>query len=568
MNTINKLKALIARHKMLSITFILILIGGLYYIRSKSTNTSAEIRYVLGSVKKDTIVSSINGTGQVSALNQIDIKSTVSGKITYVGVEPGKNVGNGKILFNIDNTEAQKAVRDASISLKSAQIDLSKTQIQNSDINLNTNLAKAYDDGFSTVLNTFLDLPGVMSGFNNTFFQSTIIKNGQINVDWYESQVNAIDKDDVKEYKKRFTDSYDLALKAYNTTFSNYQKVSRTSDNKTLEDLIGETYNTLKLISSAIKNANNYIDFVNTSIEKTNNNPPAIIATHQASLNQYTSKTNTDLQNLLSIENEIQSNKDAFNSNDLNTESLKLSITQKENTLKDTQDNLKNYSITAPFDGIIASVPVQKNENINTGTVLCTIITNKQTGIISLNEVDVAKVKLGDKASITFDAIPKLSITGKVSEIDPVGIVSQGVVNYNVKISFDTNNPNVKTGMSLSANIITDTKENILIVPNTARKQQKRGSYVEMFDAPLSNPPQGVQGSVSSTPPRQQPITTGISNNFSTEIISGLNEGDKIVIRKITPTTGTTSTSAPSILGSSTGRGFGGSATRTSTPTR
>ena len=122
--------------------------------------------------------------------------------------------------------------------------------------------------------------------------------------------------------------------------------------------------------------------------------------------------------------------------------------------------------------------------------------------------------------------------------------------------------------MSLSANIITDTKENILIVPNTAIKQQKRGSYVEMFDAPLSNPPQGVQGSVSSTPPRQQPITTGISNNFSTEIISGLNEGDKIVIRKITPTTGTTSTSAPSILGSSTGRGFGGSATRTSTPTR
>ncbi|MDD5433706.1 MAG: hypothetical protein PHE77_03610, partial [Candidatus Pacebacteria bacterium] len=57
---------------------------------------------------------------------------------------------------------------------------------------------------------------------------------------------------------------------------------------------------------------------------------------------------------------------------------------------------------------------------------------------ISLNEVDVAKVKIGQRAIITFDAIDELEITGKVEDVDTIGTVSQGVVSYNVKIIFDT----------------------------------------------------------------------------------------------------------------------------------
>ena len=80
---------------------------------------------------------------------------------------------------------------------------------------------------------------------------------------------------------------------------------------------------------------------------------------------------------------------------------------------------------------------------------------------------------------------------------------------------------------------------------------------MQMFDTALPAPTAGTQGSVSPVPPKNQTVVTGISDGTSTEIVSGLNEGDEIVSKKITSTTKTTATTVPSILGSA-GRGGGG----------
>jgi HlyD family secretion protein len=265
---------------------------------------------------------------------------------------------------------------------------------------------------------------------------------------------------------------------------------------------------------------------------------------------------------LLAIEAEIQSNKDAYTNSTLDTQSSQLSITQQENSLQTAKDNLSYYSIYAPFDGIIASVPVQKGQNVGSGTTLSTIITTKQIANVSLNEIDVAKIQLGQKVTLTFDAIPNLTITGKIAQIDSVGTVSQGVVNYNVKISFDTYDSSVKPGMSVNAAIITNVHQDVLTVPNGAVKTSGGASYVQTFSAPLPAPAAGVQGSPSAVPPTSQTITVGISNNTSTEILSGLNEGDTIVTRTISPTGTTATTTAPSILGTPGGGARGGGAIR------
>jgi HlyD family secretion protein len=551
----NKLKLYFNSHKIISLIIIVVILGGGFYLYKKSTATTGEVRYVLGAAIKGTIISSITGTGQVSALNQINIQPQVSGTLTYVGVKPGDDAGDGRLLFSIDDTDAQKTVRDAEVSLQSAQISLSKLQLQDSNTNLNAGLAKAYDDGFSAVINTFLDLPGIMSGLNNMFFTSTINKNGQWNIDWYQGQVTTMDAHTVLTYRQNFMDAYNAALTAYNANSDSYKSASRSSDNTIIDALVSQTYDTAKLISSAIKSANDYINFVNASIESVNTNTaPVVVAQNQTTLNGYTAQANNDVQNLLSIETEIQTNKDAFNSTDLDTQSAQLNVTQAQNALQDAKNNLSYYSIYAPFSGIIASVPVEKGYNVGSGTTLATIITTQQLATISLNEVDVAKIKLGEQATITFDAIPDLTITGKVTEIDSIGTVSQGVVNYNVQISFDTNDTRVKPGMSLTAAIITDVEQNVLTVPTSAIKTQGGASYVQMFDAPLPAPLPGVQGSPSLTLPREQAVTIGISDNTATEILSGLNEGDEIVTRIIAPTTAK-ATTAPSILGGATGRG-------------
>jgi RND family efflux transporter MFP subunit len=560
-NFLVKIKTYAVAHKIISSIILIVVIGGGYSIYKKNTSTTGEVRYVLGTATKNTVISSITGTGEVSALNQISIQPQVSGLITYVNVKPGDSVGDGRLLFTIDDTNAQQAVTNAEASLQSAQINLSKIQLQNSSTNLNSTLAKGYDDGFSTVSNTFLDLPGIMSGLNDMFFTSTISKNGQWNVDWYQGQVSASDNDAVIVYKQNFTTAYNTALKAYNDNFNNYKSTSRSSDNNTIDAIVSQTYDTIKLISSAIKSAGNYIDFVNASIKKNNGNVPAIISDNLTTLGGYTSQTNNDLQNLLSAKTQIQTNKDSFTSSDLDVQSSQLSVTQAQNSLQQAKNNLAYYSIHAPFSGIIASVPVQKGANVGSGTTLATIITTAQLASISLNEVDVSKIKLGEQATITFDAIPGLTITGKVSQIDSIGTVSQGVVNYNVQISFDTNDTRIKPGMSLNAAIITNVEQNVLTVPNSAVKTQGGSSYVQIFSSPLPTPLPGVQGSPSLSLPIEQTVTIGISDNTQTQILSGLNEGDQIVTRAISPSTTTTTTTAPSLFGSTTNRA-GAGATR------
>jgi RND family efflux transporter MFP subunit len=428
-------------------------------------------------------------------------------------------------------------------------------KIQKSNENMNSDLAKSYDDGFNNVSNVFLDLPGIMSGLNDMFFKSSAGTQQQWNIDWYEGQVGGLDRDKAVVLKQNLIDSYNKAKKAYDLNFDNYKIVSRTSDDATIETLIKQTYDTTKLISDVIKNSNNYIDFINAVMQKNNTDIPNLIPTHKAILNTYTAKTNTHLVNLLGVTTNIKSFRDAFPSASLDIQSAELSVRQRENALQDAKDKLSDYFIRAPFSGTLATLNIKKSDSVSAGTSVGALITKNKIAEISLNEVDVAKVKIGQKATLTFDAIPDLSISGSVADIDTIGTVSQGVVTYVVKISFDTQDERIKPGMSVSSNIITDIKQDVLVVPNSAIKSQGGESYVEVFGAPLPAPADGLIGSISSTAPNKIGVQVGLSNDKDSEIISGLNEGEEIVSRTISSTNTKTTTSTPSLFGSGGGGG-------------
>ena len=159
------------------------------------------------------------------------------------------------------------------------------------------------------------------------------------------------------------------------------------------------------------------------------------------------------------------------------------------------------------------------------------------------NEVDVVKIALGQKVVITFDALPNFSATGKVASIDTVSTTSQGVVSYGVKIALDTNDDSIKPGMSASMNIITNVKQDVLMVPNAAVKTQGGAKYVQVL----------VNGVL-----QQKPVTVGLANDTDTEIITGLSAGDDVVTQTIT--SGSSTTATTSATRSALGRGLTGGA--------
>jgi len=562
-----KIKAYILAHKIISSAILLVFIGTSYLGYKKITSTAGDIRYLTAKVAKGTVIASISGSGQVSSLNQVDIKAKASGDVVYLAAQNGQKIRTGELIGELDDKDAEKSVRDAEVNLESAQISLSKLKIQNSSDNLNADSAKTYDDAFNTLSNAFLDLPGIMTGFDDMFFKNSATT-GQNNINWYGEQATQADQDQANILKQDLIDSYNKATAAYNATFETYKTISRTSDNATIGNFVSQTYDTVKLISDAVKDANNYINFVNNSMQKNSFAIPAIIAANLASLNTYTSKINTHLSNLLADKTNIKNNTDAFPNADLDIQSAELSLEQKQNALQDAKDKLADYFIRAPFDGTLASINIKKSDSVSAGATVATLITTKQLAEISLNEVDVAKIKIGQKSTLTFDAIPELTISGVVADIDTVGTVSQGVVSYTTKLSFDTQDSRVKPGMSVSATIITDIRQDVLTVPNSAIKSQAGTSYIEMFDTPLPPSTDGLIGSISKTAPNKIPVEVGLTSDTESEITSGIKEGDEIVTRTITPSA-TTTTSAPSIFGGAGGnRTTGGGGVRIGTTGR
>ena len=543
-NILEKLSAFrnfISSHKKISIiVFILIIIIG-YFGYKKFFVAVVPTQYVTTQVVKGNVVESITGSGQVSVLNQIDLKSKNSGTIVYVGVNSGDVVKKGKVLFSLDTHDAKKAVRDALINLESSQLSLDKLKIQNSNDNMNANLQKSYDDGFSFVSSALSDLSSTILGLSTILNQQNLSNNavrpnGSLAL----------------TYRTNAELSYYKAKSAFDKNLADFRLIDRNSPKADIENILNETYDTTSLLSVAIKNTKNFVDYLVNDTGR-----PSDYTSSTNSLVSYTNTIDGDLSNISSSKSNIKNYKDTFPNSDLDIKGAILSMEQRQNSLQDAKDALSDYYVVAPFDGTISSVTA-KSGDIASG-VLGSIVTNQKLATISLNEVDITKIKLGQKATLTFDAIDGLSITGEVVEIDTVGTVSQGVVSYNVKISFDVKDSRIKPGMSISATIITNTAQDVLIVPNSAVKTKNKTSYIEVFSSPLAPVVSGSQGSISLVLPNQIQIQTGLVNDVSTEIISGLKEGDIVVTKTITGTSVSTATQTPSILGAIGGNRSGAS---------
>jgi RND family efflux transporter MFP subunit len=256
---------------------------------------------------------------------------------------------------------------------------------------------------------------------------------------------------------------------------------------------------------------------------------------------------------------QLKASKDAADANYARQDAV---IAQSQTSLSNAALSLQQFSptITAPISGVITGLSLQQGSVIpaqainSNNTISSQDIANITTsGVpvvsVSLTEIDVPKVQIGQKATLTFDAFPDKTFTGTIFSINTTGSVSSGVTTYPVTITLDSANEQIYANMSANSSIITATKDEALYVPTSAVITQNGETVVRE----LSN------GKVTYIP-----VTTGISSDTDTEIISGVSEGDKVITAVITPTASSGATTSSSPFSSLSRLGGGGGAVRTS----
>jgi RND family efflux transporter MFP subunit len=197
-------------------------------------------------------------------------------------------------------------------------------------------------------------------------------------------------------------------------------------------------------------------------------------------------------------------------------------VEQAQIALDQAQLALQQAQIVAPFDGVVTQVNIKLGQNAGSGGSAIQIadLDHLQT-VVNMSEIDINRIKDGQTAQITMDALPDASLQGTVTLIAPAGVLSQGVVNYPVTVDLTPPFDGVKTGMTSNVSIVVDERDNVLTVPNRAIRTQGRQKVATVLF-------EGQQ--------MQVPVQTGLASDTATEITSGLKEGDVVVLNATTAT--------------------------------
>jgi macrolide-specific efflux system membrane fusion protein len=532
---IGTIKGFAAKHKIISILAVVIILGGGYWWYQSAKSTGGINHYVLAEATSGTVITSVAGTGQISASDQIDIKPEVSGKIVYLNIPKGSDVKEGTLLAQIESRDALKAVQ-------SAENDLQGAQLSTQDISgaAKDDLDLSYSNGLDALTTTLGDLTSMKSDLDNIFLQSSY-NGSDSDINYYLNFVNFYDdknKDTsfwTVDAKKKYSDMQ----KEIDSVELTGWAINKNSQSAQIDNSINDTYVATKTFLDLIRQTSNLVQRYQKISATQSLTTPIKTATTTTQMTQLSSSLALlvkDVNALSAAKADILAKKEAFSKIGVNTQSQNLNIQQYKNALANAKDNLAKYYIYAPIDGTISASDstIRVGDTVSSGTLLGSIITQKKIIGISLNEVDAVKIKKGQKATIAFDALPTLSATGSVIDIDSVGTVSQGVVSYGAKIALDIMDTQIKSGMSGSVNVITETKQNVLTVPNSAVKSKSGNYYVLVLSQKQDlTSPTASQGFLSEIAPIQKTVEIGIADDINTEIISGLSEGDQVVSRTI-----------------------------------
>lgn len=569
------------------------LLGGffLYKKKTSSQKSQGDQSVSTATVKRTDISSELTASSSLSPKDTYEVTSLVEGEVIEANFEEGDVVEKGQILYRMDASSmdsdlssAQTSLQRAKESAQTAQSDYAEETariagntyrstasgyiktlyIKEGDkVNNGTKIADLYDDSVMKITVPFLSgeaaeinvgdeaavtledtgeqISGtvtVVSSMEETLSGGRLVKNVTVEV----SNPGGLTTDTAASVT---VDGFVCSAEATFTAKTETTLSVELSGNKSLE------------IEKLLLHEGSYVD-------------------KNSDLFRVTAKT---------AEEYLKEFKDAVESADDNLENA-------ENKLSNTQDNVDDYTITAPISGTVITKNAKVGDKISkssSGTTTMAVIYDLSTMTLemSVDELDVSSIKVGQSVEITADAVEGETFAGTVTNVSLQSSYSNGVTNYPVTVTLDDTG-SLLPGMNVDAKIILDSSENALVIPASAlmrgnrvyvkkssdstenadtqrngssdnagdadSERKNHGDGTQNADSADRQPDAGAEASGSSKGSGTDnssskstgsgksgssnvpdgfeavQVTTGIINDDYVEILSGLSEGDEVYI--------------------------------------
>jgi HlyD family secretion protein len=592
--------------KYIIILFIIIAIvsGLIYYFKFRTVST--DIKQQFASVSYGQISSSIKGTGTLISSDKTDISARVSGTILKVNFKEGDKVKAGDIIFEMDDTDGIAKVRQLNDSINQAKITS------------NNNLSSIYKLNltapFSGQISNIQVKTGDITGKNSTILTLTDLSKLKIQIPFNASAIGVIKVNQpITLYIADIMQSVTGKI-----VYANNKAFPSTSGGQiffveALIDNPGSLSKGMKasgevISENGIIQSTDYgiFDYQNSSVIKCD--AGGIVTNVNVKDSQFVNEGDLLVQ---------------FKNDDLelSRESYQSKLADLDKQLGDANKQLENYKVSTPVDGVITKQTMRVGDVLKQGDVASSVSNNLHMEFsISFDELDIAKVAVGQKTLVTIDALPETltrPMIGTVSKIALEGTTSSGVTTYPVTISLEGND-RLKLGMNANAQVMVLEKNDILRLPIAAVQKRGNRAFVMVigsndsgttaFNSSTSSSSIDAQGNAENRRNRnqnsgqnigeqgnsnrqnnggssgnnsvnnmwagnaqvqqyyanavQKVVEVGISNENFIEIVSGLNEGDRVLLPPVIATQATTNTNNPRTgvpgMGGIGGGGFGG----------
>jgi HlyD family secretion protein len=196
--------------------------------------------------------------------------------------------------------------------------------------------------------------------------------------------------------------------------------------------------------------------------------------------------------------------------------------------LSQSEEDLRNATIGSPIDGVVLSRDREVGDAVSSiltmgsgATLVMTLGDLREVYVKGkVDESDIGKVYLGQSARITVESYKDRNFAGKVTKISPMGVEKDNVTTFEVRVSISNESRKLMATMTANAEIMLEERKGVLAVPEGAIIYKKdRSTEVEIADA------------ASESGKRRVPVTTGISNGSKTQIVTGLSEGQRVILQ-------------------------------------
>ncbi len=502
-----------------SVTAVLIVGGSVTtyaaFAKSKSAASTTTFRKV--SAQTGTISTSVSGSGSVSDSSQLSLTAANAGTVDSLPIKQGDTVKAGQTIAHINSTASAQTVTQKQNQLASAQNDLAQAKQQLESLSIKApaagrvkSIVASSGDDLSTIKPLGdLAVLSLSRSMTVSFTPSQTVKSGQ-----------AV--------------TVTVSGGTYSGTLSSATSAGQSSQGGQSGQSGGSSGSTVATIASDVPTVG---DAATVKLNGT------VIGTGKIQLTKSVSISNSGNGSIAQVyvsENVlVDKGQTLFTLSSSSVQqqisSKQNAVTSAQNDLNDAKTNAAKDTITSPISGIVAELDVKNGDSVANGGTVAVIIdpTTMQT-VVSVDELDISKVKVGQKATVSLSAITDKTFSGTVTQVDPIGTSSNGVATYNVTVTI-TDPTDVKVGMTTNVEIITESKENTVVVSAGAvlMKSGTKGYVIpaaSLFDSNGKSITLNNENTASLVRQYGKEVTIGLATTDQDEIVSGVSAGDELAI--------------------------------------